>query len=425
MPNLNFDAKSLMQSQRGNDCKVIAIGAVLNWLHENKKIAQAPLPARFRHEKNEKAKPQDGHLYSLRQVAKQKLVEKHGGEVKNLVTESIDDPEILAQVARHHSEVTADFIHCKSEAHYLHIIKAAIDQGLSPIVFFDVNPRSHQPGIFAGTHDHAAIVIGYGEYWWSGRTFFTLAQWRDETEVDGSALFHSSSQLRQAQQIESYYKYPHRTDEAGRGWIPVSQITNPKLSFLRDKERFKEAKAVQPGEAQPDLEAYYPKREARASGNNHGGLRRKILLIGSKQHHEKIIAGLKALKPEAIPHPTLGTIFLGKRGRDLLYLIGLCCLYAISHSATTLILKTTVLGLSAFTASWVLLIAIVALAIILMAAAHCRRDKTGLPGITPEFQPMRISNPQRSQQYSPYHQQKVSLHASTITPHPLASTKCS
>lgn len=374
MPSLNFDAKSLMQSQRGNDCKVIAIGAVLNWLHENKKINQKPLPARFRHQKqkDKQKKPKDGQFHSLRQVAKQKLKEKNGGEAKDQVTESIDDPEILAQVASHHPEVDADFIDCENEAHYLYIIKTAIDQGLAPIVFFDVDPSTHQPVQFNGAHEHAAIIIGYEQGW--GGTSLTLAQWKQEEKVDGSVLFHSSIQLREAKKHEYYYKYPDRGDKGGRGWIPASQIEESKWL----QERFPDFMKSGRMQKYPENRSSFPTKT-----NNHNGLGRKILLIGSKRHHGPIIAGLKAFKPSAVPLPTASHRFW----QACLSLAGLSSLYAIIHSAATLILKTTLLGLSAFTASWVLFIALVALAIILITLINTRQTKTCLPSFTPEFQP--------------------------------------
>lgn len=359
--------ETIMQSQRGNDCKIIAIGSVLNWLYDNGEIKQKPLPARFRAKNPEEKKLKTKEPLSLRQLAKKKLKER---DSKDSVTEAISDPTLLVKIAKYHPEIAADYLECKEEAHYINVLKKAIGDGLTPIVFFDVNDKTSQPGDqYWGTHEHSAIVTAYQEK--GTRTLFTIVHWGEKIIVDGQALFKSSLKLREKREMEIYYKYKDRGDEKGRGWLPVFQIAELLLGMDRfkcDNEGYKKRIA-------PEISAE----------DNHGGLKGKILLITS-QEKENVINTLKEdklkeskrLKIEPAPKiDPKSQPWSWSKG--LLWLLGLASLYSIAHSATVLISSTTLLGLSIATASWVLMFGLAALMIVAILAANCYKTERSLP----------------------------------------------
>ena len=326
MPNYNkkldFNPKFLMQSQRGYDCKIIVIGAVLNYLHKKNKIKTPPLPARFRSVPRKNKQPEK--ISSLRQLAKQISVSE--------VPEAIDNPAILAKIARAHPEVAADYAHCPEEADYINNLIFALNNGLAPIVFFDVNTSTRQPRLAKGECEHAAVVIGWQVQ--GGRVKLTLAQWRGETLVDGTELFNSSNQLRQERKGEEYYKYPERVDGCGRGWIPKPDID--KYGYLKDS--FPE-----------DAGQQYEQRTGPDTGisTNNGGLRAKILLIGSQDQSELIQSlksGSSMGKTETKAKPSLSVFSL--LGWGCFWLITLACLYGIGHSLAVVILHSAVWGMA-------------------------------------------------------------------------------
>lgn len=235
----------------GFDCKHYAVAAVLQWLYSLKLITQKPAPARRRQDPMHQGP-------SLRFFLKTKF-NSAVGEVHNV--------EDLAAVAETQEQVAAHFCQCTTQETYNDTLKMAIDQGLAPIIFYDIDLYTRGPVNDNGRLEHAAIVVGYYYNQETKSIFFRIAEHDKHYDFDAVALFRSTSQLPQERsERENYIKIKtHRTNEGA--WLLENVLYIHESRIIKNK-----------------LET---------SPARNGGVRQKILILDSTLHPR--------LKPDVMP----------------------------------------------------------------------------------------------------------------------------
>lgn len=244
--------------QIGWGCRLYALSAVLNHLYDSFAIIEKPLQARKRDEADAKS--------SLREISKKVL----GLPVPEVVT----DPSQLLFLATVHPEISACCLRPSSQDDFCNLLIAAVDNGMSPIVQFDVDPTSGNPVLAKGKNLHAAVVIGYNVE--DGKLQFKLFHWQKEySAIDAEALFLSTNQLPDykteskdsAAALQTFIKRYYSKSQEGGWYTP---------EFLQ--EFFKET----------DPQAEY-KQNRTVDLSSGSGFRNTIILVNSIQRTYALI----------------------------------------------------------------------------------------------------------------------------------------
>lgn len=184
-PHFFLDPLPGSQAQHGECCKLYAVQTVMQWL--NKTDSAHPLPPPVRRENTLFA------TESLRHQAK-RLFNSQVGEMYDI--------EALSQLARLNGY---DHTYIIQPDHYVEMVMNQLEQGLAPIVFFDIDFDTKGPGFHHSQHEHAAVILGYFHDKDEGLWFLATC-WGGYYTYPAEKLAHSAAQLARQRIPELFYK---------------------------------------------------------------------------------------------------------------------------------------------------------------------------------------------------------------------------
>lgn len=236
-----FTSIEKLSRQRGQSCKITALGNLLNYFYNANFTSIKPLPI-YKHTAEEYRKDDDAPAVSLRAIAKKYA----GSRVGEMYTLEMFNNLIHAVGKETHDkaleEATVTVEHFYKEqmasanADYISRLKALVDAGKTPpIIFFDVDKEGYPCLDGDGSRQHAAIVFGYLESHDSSKLEFIVGHWGKFYLFDAQSLAIAADRLANYCESETFYKLKfldHQSNTQGKCWL--TSIEEVKETLLND-----------------------------------------------------------------------------------------------------------------------------------------------------------------------------------------------